>query len=204
MQYRKGWLPSAKLKWTFTFLGKDFAIFNTLTWENPYQEKWKLVLCSLALGSQPFTNFSDCENIALFTHSHSHFLWLWERCSAEDNPTNRALTSMFSMLCPACSLPFLKWEKLKNHEFNCWKLQHYKDLQIFLYHDELDIVQLCETQKGQIVSKNGWVVIGFCDNGGSVCVSRQWVSGRQWGFRKYLVYIQSGLKGPTTQKIQRV
>ena len=37
--FNKSWLPSAKLKQTFTFLGKDFAIFNTFTWENPYQEK---------------------------------------------------------------------------------------------------------------------------------------------------------------------
>ena len=35
----KGWLPSAKLKPTFTFLGRDFAIFNTFSWQNPYQEK---------------------------------------------------------------------------------------------------------------------------------------------------------------------
>ena len=37
---RKGWLPSAKLKPTFTFFfGRDFAIFNTFSWQNPYQEK---------------------------------------------------------------------------------------------------------------------------------------------------------------------
>ena len=35
----KGWLPSAKLKPTLTFLVRDFAIFNTFTWQNPYQEK---------------------------------------------------------------------------------------------------------------------------------------------------------------------
>ena len=35
----KGWLPSAKLEPTFTFLGRDFAIFNTFSWHNPYQEK---------------------------------------------------------------------------------------------------------------------------------------------------------------------
>ena len=35
----KGWLAIATLKPTFTFLGKDFAIFNTLTWENLFQEK---------------------------------------------------------------------------------------------------------------------------------------------------------------------
>ena len=35
----KGWLPSAKLKPTFTFLGRNFAIFNTFSWQNPYQEK---------------------------------------------------------------------------------------------------------------------------------------------------------------------
>ena len=29
----------ATIKPTFTFLGRDFAIFNTLTWQNPYQEK---------------------------------------------------------------------------------------------------------------------------------------------------------------------
>ena len=40
----KGWPPSAKLKPTFTFLGRDFAIFNTFSWKNSYQEKWKLVL----------------------------------------------------------------------------------------------------------------------------------------------------------------
>ena len=40
----KGWLAIATLKPTFTFLGRDFAIFNTFTWQNPYQEKWKLVL----------------------------------------------------------------------------------------------------------------------------------------------------------------
>ena len=43
-EYRKGWLAIATLKPTFTFLGRDFAIFNTFTWQNPYQEKWKLVL----------------------------------------------------------------------------------------------------------------------------------------------------------------
>ena len=36
---QKGWLPNAKLKPTFTFLVRDFAIFNTFTWQNPYQEK---------------------------------------------------------------------------------------------------------------------------------------------------------------------
>ena len=34
----KGWLAIATLKPTFTFLGRDFAIFNTFTWQNPYQE----------------------------------------------------------------------------------------------------------------------------------------------------------------------
>ena len=48
---RKGWLPSAKLKRTFTFLGKDFARFNTFTWENPYQEKWKFVLALHRIAS---------------------------------------------------------------------------------------------------------------------------------------------------------
>ena len=38
----KGWLAIATLKPTFTFLGRDFAIFNTFTWQNPYQksESW--------------------------------------------------------------------------------------------------------------------------------------------------------------------
>ena len=36
---QKGWFPSAKLKPTFTFLVRDFAIFNTFTWQNPFQEK---------------------------------------------------------------------------------------------------------------------------------------------------------------------
>jgi hypothetical protein len=40
----KGWVAIATLKPTFTFLVRDFAIFNTFTWQNPYQEKWKLVL----------------------------------------------------------------------------------------------------------------------------------------------------------------
>ena len=40
----KGWLPSPKLKPTFTFIGSDFAILNTFSWQNPYQETWKLVL----------------------------------------------------------------------------------------------------------------------------------------------------------------
>ena len=39
----KGWLAIVTLKPTFTFLGWDFAIFNTFTWQNPYQEKLKLV-----------------------------------------------------------------------------------------------------------------------------------------------------------------
>ena len=39
IRHKKAWLPSAKLKPTFTFLGRDFAIFNTFTWQNPYQEK---------------------------------------------------------------------------------------------------------------------------------------------------------------------
>ena len=29
---------SKGLKQTFTFLGRDFAIFNTFTWQNPCQE----------------------------------------------------------------------------------------------------------------------------------------------------------------------
>ena len=29
----------ATLKPTFTFLGRDFAIFNTFTWQNPFQKK---------------------------------------------------------------------------------------------------------------------------------------------------------------------
>ena len=41
LNQRDGYL---KLKPTFTFLVRDFAIFNTFTWENPYQEKWQLVL----------------------------------------------------------------------------------------------------------------------------------------------------------------
>ena len=38
----KGWLAIATLKPTFTFLGRDFAIFKTFTWQNPYQksESW--------------------------------------------------------------------------------------------------------------------------------------------------------------------
>ena len=35
----KGWLAIATLKPTFTFLGRDFAIFNTFTWQNLYQKK---------------------------------------------------------------------------------------------------------------------------------------------------------------------
>ena len=35
---QKGWLPSAKLEPTFTFLSREFAIFNTFSWQNPYQE----------------------------------------------------------------------------------------------------------------------------------------------------------------------
>ena len=34
----KGWLAIATLKPTFTFIGRDFAIFNTFTWQNPYQK----------------------------------------------------------------------------------------------------------------------------------------------------------------------
>ena len=34
----KDWLAIATLKPTFTFLGRDFAIFNTFTWQNPYQK----------------------------------------------------------------------------------------------------------------------------------------------------------------------
>ena len=36
-----GWI---KLKPTFTFLGRDFVIFNTFSWQNPYKEKLRLVL----------------------------------------------------------------------------------------------------------------------------------------------------------------
>ena len=35
----KGWLAITTLKPTFTFLGRNFAIFNTFTWQNLYQEK---------------------------------------------------------------------------------------------------------------------------------------------------------------------
>jgi hypothetical protein len=35
----KGLAAIATLKPTFTFLGRYFAIFNTFTWQNPYQEK---------------------------------------------------------------------------------------------------------------------------------------------------------------------
>ena len=42
--YLKGWPAIAKLKPTFTLLGRDFAVFNTFTYQNPYQEKWKLIL----------------------------------------------------------------------------------------------------------------------------------------------------------------
>jgi hypothetical protein len=40
--FQKDWLAIATLKPTFTFLGRDFAIFNTFTWQNPYQksESW--------------------------------------------------------------------------------------------------------------------------------------------------------------------
>ena len=51
----KGWLPSAKLKPTFTFLGRDFSIFNTFSWQNPYQKKMKVGF-SFALASQPFNS----------------------------------------------------------------------------------------------------------------------------------------------------
>ena len=37
--YLKGWPAIAKLKPTFTLLGRDFAVFNTFTYQNPYQEK---------------------------------------------------------------------------------------------------------------------------------------------------------------------
>ena len=34
------------------YLGRDFAIFNTFTWENPYQEKWKLMKALQKLGKK--------------------------------------------------------------------------------------------------------------------------------------------------------
>ena len=37
--FLKRWLPSAKLKPTFTFLVRDFVIFNTFSWQKPYHEK---------------------------------------------------------------------------------------------------------------------------------------------------------------------
>ena len=37
--YKKGWLPSAKLKPSFTFLGRDFPKSKYWIWQNPYQEK---------------------------------------------------------------------------------------------------------------------------------------------------------------------
>ena len=49
----KGWLPSAKLKQTFTFLSRDFAIFNTFSWQKSLPRKVKVGF-SFALGSQPF------------------------------------------------------------------------------------------------------------------------------------------------------
>ena len=40
--FQKGCLAIATLKQTFTFFGRDFALFNTFTWQNPYQknESW--------------------------------------------------------------------------------------------------------------------------------------------------------------------
>ena len=49
--FLSGWLPSAKLKPTFTFPVRDFATFNTFTWQNPFQEKWKLVLALHSVAS---------------------------------------------------------------------------------------------------------------------------------------------------------
>ena len=43
IQNLKGWLAIATLKPIFTFLGRDFAKKNYWIWQNPYQEKWKLV-----------------------------------------------------------------------------------------------------------------------------------------------------------------
>ena len=60
----KGWLPSAKLKPTFTFFGRDFAIFNTFSWQNPYQEKWKLVL-ALHWVASPFNYFTASASTGL-------------------------------------------------------------------------------------------------------------------------------------------
>ena len=37
--WKFSWLAIATLKPTFNFFGRDFAIFNTFTWQNPYQEK---------------------------------------------------------------------------------------------------------------------------------------------------------------------
>ena len=65
----KGWLPSGKLKPTFTFLVRDFAIFDTFTWQNPYQEKVKVGF-NFALGSQPFS-FEDFSEDAPKGHRNS-------------------------------------------------------------------------------------------------------------------------------------
>jgi len=42
LKVKKGWLAIATLKPTFTFLGRDFVIFNTFTWENPNQKSESL------------------------------------------------------------------------------------------------------------------------------------------------------------------
>jgi len=52
--------------------------------------------------------------------------------SAEDNPTNRALTTMFTMLCPTCSLPFLKLDEKKAVKSKSW--QRYIRNDPLMYH----------------------------------------------------------------------
>ena len=49
---QKGWLAIATLKPTFTFLGRDFAIFNTFTWQIP--TKKVKVGFRVVIASQPF------------------------------------------------------------------------------------------------------------------------------------------------------
>ena len=69
---QRGWLPSAKLKSTFTFLGRDFANYKYWIWQNPYQEKWKLVLALYWVAS-PYQNtttpLATLQNISLSTLS---------------------------------------------------------------------------------------------------------------------------------------
>ena len=77
--FYKGWLPSTKLKTTFTFFGMDFPKEKYSIWQNPNQEKWKFVFALHWVASPCyiiFLNLLIVGSLVHRLHGRCNLLWM--------------------------------------------------------------------------------------------------------------------------------